>query len=131
MTHPSLARRGYDSSTKATGTPRSVEYKLFAQISGALSRSQKQKTEDYPGYVAALSRNLELWTVLGSDVAAKGNHLPSELKSQIFYLSEFTREHTRQILSGEQDLDADILLSINSNIMLGLRGQQEISQTPS
>jgi flagellar protein FlaF len=46
--------------------------------------------------------------------------LPRALRAQIFYLAEFTRQHTSKVLRG--DAEVTPLIDINTAIMQGLAG---------
>ena len=70
---------------------------------------------------AALHDNRQLWTVLAADVAEPGNALPPALRAKLFYLYEFTDQHSRKVLAGEAS--AEVLVDINTAIMRGLRGE--------
>ena len=59
--------------------------------------------------------------MLAGDVADAANGLPKELRAQIFYLAEFTNQHSTLVLRGEGDVD--VLVEINTAIMRGLRSQ--------
>lgn len=110
------AQSGYSATARSTRTPQAAEYDAFARITSAL-----QKAETPPERVAALHRNRELWTLLASDVAGPENRLPVELRARLFYLYEFTAQHTSKVLRNEAD--PDILVEINTSIMRGLRQQ--------
>ena len=121
MTATSLARKAYAQSTKSTATPRAIEYQILSRINGALSAAEAKKKTDHPGYVLALSTNLELWTRLASDAAHPENKLPESLRAQIFYLFEYMRMQTRKILSGDPTANAVAMIDINQNVLSGLR----------
>ena len=121
MYEASLAQNSYASSIQSTGSDRSLEYRVFAQITQELS-TLVDGAPDYPAKLAmALHRNLRLWTILAADVANENNELPADLRSKIFYLSEFTRQHTTKIRAGEADVK--VLVDINTMIMRGLRAR--------
>ena len=69
----------------------------------------------------AIHDNRSLWTALAADVAIETNPLPRPLRAQIFYLSEFTAQHSRKVLAG--DASVDVLIDINTAVMRGLRGE--------
>lgn len=121
MTSALTARNAYSSTTRNTGTPRAIEYKVFSQVTAALVRANDNKRDDYPAYIDALSRNLRLWTAFGADAANDANPLPDALRGQIFYLFEFIYQHTQKILRGDTSLSVDPLVNINNTIMPGLR----------
>lgn len=89
--------------------------------------AQKNRDSDPSGFIRALGKNLEFWTVIATDVASDGNQLPVELRSQLFYLFEFTRHHTRKLMSEDgSKLDAEPLVDINQNIIRGLQGSEGV-----
>jgi len=120
MIETSLAESGYSSSIQSTGSARNIEYEVFARVTRDLSNRDKS-APDYSAKIAhALRDNLRLWTILANDVAKEGNKLPQELRSSIFYLSEFTRHHTAKVYNGEAGVRT--LVDVNTMIMRGLRG---------
>lgn len=111
-------QNGYMEATRSVGMPREVEYHLFSQITGRLNRANKEGA-DFALLAEALHENVALWRTIGLSVAEPENELPPQLRAQLFYLFEFTREHTPKVLRGEADAAA--LIDINTNIMRGLR----------
>lgn len=124
MTISARARNAYHQSTRSTASPREVERQLLSKLTTALAVAEKNRDHDYPAFVQALSKNLEFWTVVASDVAGEGNQLPTGLRAQLFYLFEFTRFHTNKIIAGDENLNAAPLIEINQNIIKGLQGAQ-------
>ena len=111
------AQRAYAQSTGPVRTPRSVEYEAFARITRHL-----KSAGDAGGIrrlAPAIHDNRRLWTLLATDVADPNNTLPPDLRARIFYLAEFTRQHSRQVLNGKATVDA--LVEINLSVMRGLR----------
>jgi flagellar protein FlaF len=100
---------------------RSVEYDLIAQITQRLRTAWVNRTTDFPALVAALADNQKLWSTLASDVALPDNGLPAPLRAQLFYLYEFTNQHTRAIL--DRGASAEVLTDINMAMLRGLRGE--------
>lgn len=121
MIETSLAEHGYSNSIQTTGTERNIEYEAFARITRELSNTDTSAPDYHSRMAKALSKNLQLWTILATDVANKDNELTPELRSSIFYLAEFTRHHTAKVYAGEADVD--VLAEINKTVMRGLRGQ--------
>ena len=111
------AKQAYSPSAPTIRTPRSVEQQLFGQITARLQNLSE--TSDYTARVQALHDNRKLWSTIAIDVADPANTLPQQLRAQIFYLAEFTSEHTRKVLKKEADVDA--LIDINRSIMAGLQ----------
>lgn len=132
------AGAAYGGVSNATKTPSQVEYQAFAKITKALSRDAAPRNQDddpnadqqgaFADLAAALHENLRLWTIVLGDVSSDGNALPDQLRARLFYLAEFTRDHTRKVLKGEADAGA--LIEINTAVMRGLRQQRESQQCP-
>lgn len=120
MSLHTLARAAYGRPEGATRSPRSIEYDLFARATQRLSCAWSQRAEDYPAFVRALHDNTRLWRTLAVDVSDRENALPGELRARLFYLYEFTAEHSRRLLKGEGS--AEVLVDINKAVMRGLRG---------
>jgi len=115
-----LARAAYAAPDAPTRTPRGLEYDLFARITHRIRAASAQGRAGFPALAAALHDNRRLWTALAADVAAPDNGLPPALRAQIFYLYEFTDQHSRKVLAGKAD--PAVLVEINSAVMRGLRG---------
>lgn len=76
---------------------------------------------NFAGLVRALHDNTALWRTLASDVAEPENGLPKALRARLFYLYEFTVQHSTKILD---DLaSVEVLVDINTAVMRGLRGE--------
>ncbi|WP_103257633.1 flagellar biosynthesis regulator FlaF [Tabrizicola aquatica] len=103
-----------------TRSLRSVEYDLLAQITRRLRSAWANRIDDFPGLVRALADNQQLWSTLASDVALPGNALPAVLRARLFYLYEFTVQHSRNVLDGKASVE--VLADINTAVMRGLRG---------
>ncbi|MCU9849955.1 flagellar biosynthesis regulator FlaF [Defluviimonas sp. WL0024] len=115
-----LARSAYASAATPTRTTRGTEYEIFARVTHRL-KAAGRGDGDFIALAGALHDNRTLWTALAADVALETNALPKSLRAQIFYLSEFTTQHTRRILAGEAG--ADVLIDINTAMMRGLRNE--------
>jgi len=66
-------------------------------------------------------RSIEFQVVGKTDVASPQNALPKDLRARIFYLAEFTAQHTRKVLRNEDT--AVPLLEINAAILGGLQAE--------
>ncbi len=120
MSAHALTQNAYGDATRATGTPRNVEYQVFSQITGQLNRASAEG-RPFSDLAMALHENLRLWTIIATDVTGAGNGLPVPLRGQLADLSKFTRSHTQKVL--RQEADAAVLIEINTAVMRGLRGQ--------
>ncbi|MFN0113709.1 MAG: flagellar biosynthesis regulator FlaF [Paracoccaceae bacterium] len=116
-----VALKAYAGVAAATRTPRRIEYELFGQVTRRLIAARAGGSDNLAPMAAALNDNLRLWTSIAADVAEAGNGLPPQLKARLFYLYEFTRAHTRKVLSGKAD--AEVLVDINTAVMRGLSGE--------
>ena len=105
----------------AARTPRSMEYELLARATKALTRAWSGRKQDFPGLATALNENLRLWSTLAADVAEPSNGLPAALRAQLFYLYQFTAEHSRAVLADGGSVA--VLIDINTAVMRGLRGE--------
>ena len=105
----------------ATRTPRSLEYELLARSTKALTRAWTGRKQDFPSLATALNENLQLWSTLAADVAEPANGLPAALRAQLFYLYQFTSEHSRAVLADGGSVE--VLIDINTAVMRGLRGE--------
>lgn len=103
-----------------TRSLRSVEYDLLAQVTQRLRSAWTQRATDFPALARAVTDNVQLWSTLASDVALPGNGLPAALRARLFYLYEFTAQHSRSVL--ENKASVEVLADINMAVMRGLRG---------
>lgn len=103
-----------------TRSLRSVEYELIAQVTQRLRAAWANRATDFPALVAAMADNQQLWSTLASDVAMPGNGLPAALRARLFYLYEFTTQHSRAVMENKAGIE--VLTDINTAIMRGLRG---------
>lgn len=122
MTALQSARSAYARPETPARTSRSVEYDLLARTTQRLTSAWGHRKNDFPAFVEALSDNLRLWSSLAVDVAQPDNGLPSALRAQLFYLYQFTTEHSRAVLKGAASVE--VLIDINTAVMRGLRGDK-------
>lgn len=115
------ATRAYARPEAPARTPRAVEYDLLARVTARLSSAASRQAVDHPAFVRALNDNLTLWSTLAADVAGDGNGLPALLRARLFWLYEFTAQHSRAVLDGTSGIE--VLIDINTAVMRGLRGE--------
>lgn len=99
---------------------RALEYDLLARATKALTTARSD-ANGFAKLVAALDENQRLWSTLAADVAEPENGLPQKLRAQLFYLYEFTAEHSRAVR--DKGASVEVLIDINTAVMRGLRGQ--------
>jgi len=91
---------------------------LFSEITSRLNR----QNQSFAKLAEAIHDNRRLWTTLAVDVADADNSLPKELRAQIFYLAEFTHQHSSKVLNGQASVAP--LIEINMAILRGLNGNR-------
>ena len=120
-----MARSAYSRPDAPARSPRAVEYDLFARVTRALAAAQTATgpagRTDFAALAKALHENGRMWRVLASDVAEPGNALPQALRARLFYLYQFTEQHSRKVLDGAAEVG--VLVDINTAVMRGLRGE--------
>jgi len=119
-----MAEGAYNATKRTVRSNRETEYELIAQITHELKHASQQKNSNFPLFAAAIHKNNQLWSTLASNVAESTNQLPSSLRAQIFYLSEFSHRHAAQALAGKSGVAP--LLEINTAILRGLRQSAEV-----
>lgn len=123
MTALAQAQTGYGSNARTIRTPRDIEYDVLARITGQMQKAIADTgPTGFPALATALNDNARLWTVFATDLSDAGNQFPQDLRARMFYLAEFTLQHTFKVLNGTAKADA--LVDINLAVMRGLRGQR-------
>lgn len=117
-----MARTAYSSATAPIRSQQSTEYDIFAQITGRMKSAIARGKDGFRDLVAAMHENRRLWILLAANVSDAENALPQPLRAQIFYLAEFTLQHSSKVLDGSAS--AEILVEINTTVMRGLRQQE-------
>jgi len=121
MNTMNAARHAYSRLETPSRSPRMVEYDLIARVTQRLTSAWAKRREDFSGFATALTDNQRLWSTLAADVAEPGNGLPQDLRAQLFYLYQFTVEHSRTVLDDKGSIE--VLVDINTAVMKGLRGE--------
>ncbi len=114
-----MAKTAYATTAAPIRTMRGVEYDAFSRITHRLKAADEKG--NFNALVNALHENGKLWTILAVDIVDDANQLPEELRARIFYLSEFTKHHTRLVI--RREANAKPLIDINTAIMRGLRSK--------
>lgn len=113
-----LAYKAYGEIAHRTAGEKEIEFALFQQITEALESILDPHTRNLSAWADALSRNQELWTIIATDLLQPGNSLPEDLKRSLLFLSEFVRQSTLRVLSGEESISD--LIEVNRTVMVGL-----------
>lgn len=119
MTAMNMTKTAYAATQNTVRTQRGIEYEAFARITHRLKSSAEKSRGEFGQLAQAIHENRQLWTLLAADVAADDNGLPADLRARIFYLYEFTNQHSRKVLKNPDEVSA--LVEINTAIMRGLR----------
>ena len=114
-----LAYKAYESVQTRTASDRDIEYALFEQITRALRDAAASTDVPAALRVDAISRNLQLWTMLAADLMAPDNALDVALKRGLLGLAEYTRRRSMVLLAEAGDLSD--LIEINTTVMQGLQ----------
>ena len=112
--------QAYGRAQNIVENPRSTEYRLLAQVCGALTRARESK-RGTAEFVDALLWNKKVWDAFIMDLSSDGNRLPIQLRAQIIGIGLWVGRETIQVLDGTGDIDA--LLNVNKTIMEGLAPQ--------
>lgn len=114
-------KTGYSRPDANLRSTRSIEYDALVRATRLLSAAWPNRKQDFAALASALHENRVLWSTLAADVASPENGLPAPLRAQLFYLYEFTDQHSRSVLDGRGSVE--VLVDINTAVMRGLRGQ--------
>ncbi|MBT3532276.1 MAG: flagellar biosynthesis regulator FlaF [Rhodospirillaceae bacterium] len=110
-------QQAYQQVQNVTEDPRQTEYRLFAQVTGAMIRAEDL---GHTEIVRAVHWNRRLWLALQSDCATEDNSLPDATRAGIISLAIWVDKHCRKVLKREADLQP--MIEVNRNIMEGLSG---------
>lgn len=114
------ARNAYRAAQSSTRSSKETEYELLGRMTQRMIATTKRGKSGFAALADALHDNRKLWSTFTVDLANENNPMPKELKEQLIYLSEFTRQHTSKVLSGKANVAP--LVEINTAVMRGLRG---------
>ncbi len=122
-----MTLQAYQQTLQATETPRSTEYRLFAQVTRALIEAKDCDKLD-KRKIDALDWNRRLWTALISDCSSKDNSLPEELRAQIISLGLWVSRYSSDVMRDGESIDP--LISVNRSIMEGLNQSASAAEAP-
>jgi flagellar protein FlaF len=114
-----MTLQAYKNTQRITEDPRSTEYRLFGQVTGALIDVQKQGASGAP-LVEAVDWNKRLWRTLAADCMDERNQLPQDLRAKIVSLSLWIAKYSRTVTRDGASLEP--LIQVNRTIMSGLQG---------
>ena len=106
----------------ATQNGRDLEYRLLAQVTGALIKA-RDGTVTLQERLNAILRNEKVWGVFLADLNHPDNGLPRELKGGIASLALWVMKETQLVIDTDAPLD-DLIL-INRQIMAWLKPEPQ------
>jgi flagellar biosynthesis activator protein FlaF len=114
-----MTLKAYQNTQAVTEDPRSTEYRLFGQVTGALIDAQKRGAAGGP-LAEALDWNRTLWRTLAADCMDDRNALTHDVRAKIVSLSLWVTKYSKQVSRNGASLDP--LITVNRTIMEGLSG---------
>jgi flagellar protein FlaF len=112
-----MSLNAYKSAQVATEDPRTTEYRLFGQVTGALLNAKQANAAGAP-LVEAVDWNRRLWRTLAADCMDDRNTLTQDVRAKIISLSLWVAKYSRSVTREKAPLDP--LIEINRTIMQGL-----------
>lgn len=112
-----MSLKAYQQVQTRTESPRETEYRLFAQVTGALMRAKDRGVKDSE-FVDALDWNRRMWSTFTTDCGLEGNQLPDDLRARIISIGIWVGKYTSDVIRKNGDIDA--LIDVNRAIMEGL-----------
>jgi len=113
-----MSIRAYAKAAALGTTPRSIEIDAFSRVIRALRDADRGSPDQI---LAAVSRNIDLWTVIEADVSDGGNRLPPELRMSLARLAAWMRH--RSVRAVREPSHLDIIIRVNDEILSGLLGR--------
>ena len=113
-----MTLKNYQSVQRAVEDPRSTEYRLFGQVTGALIDAKTGNAKGAP-LVEAVDWNKRLWRTLAADCMDDRNTLTQDVRAKIISLSLWVAKYSRSVTREKAPLDP--LIEINRTIMQGLQ----------
>jgi len=118
----------YKRTIRESESPRQIEARVFARITGSLSRfagdyaaatSNEARLRVLAGGLRGhVAENQKLWIALRDDLAAPGNSLPDQLKAQLLSIALWVERQSLQVQGGQPGLQP--LIDVNTSILAGL-----------
>ena len=113
-----MTLKAYQKAQAAADNPRSTEYRLFGQVTGALIGAERDGLKG-AGLADAIDWNRRLWSALAIDCMDEANQMSRELRAQIISLSLWVTRYSSQVMQDGAPLAP--LIEVNRNIMQGLK----------
>ena len=114
-----MSHRAYQNTQRISEDPRTTEYRLFGQVTGALMTAQKEGAKG-GDLVTAIDWNRQLWRTLAADCMDDRNQLPRDVRAKIISLSMWVRKYSKTVT--REGASIGPLLEINRTILQGMGG---------
>lgn len=121
-----MTLQAYQQTLQATETPRNTEYRLFAQVTGALIDAKDCGPLD-KRLIEALDWNRRVWTALMTDCSSEGNQLPNETRAQVISIGLWVGRYASQVM--REGASMGPLIEVNRSIMQGLEQAAMLDDT--
>lgn len=118
--------QAYQQASQRTESPRSMEYRLFGEVTRALMAASQSEPTDFATRIDALGWNRQVWSTMAGLCAGGENGLPRQMRANIISLSLFVSRHTSEVMSGAEDFET--LIDLNRMMMQGLGGASPENQ---
>src|ERR1700749_2532243 len=92
-----MALTAYQKAQRASENPRSTEYRLFGQVTGALIDAQNANARGAT-LIDAIDWNRRMWSAFAVDCLDDTNRLPKQLRAQIVSLSIWVSRYSSQVV---------------------------------
>lgn len=115
-----MGLQAYQQAAQRTESPRSVEYRLFGQVTRALMEAAEADPSDFATRIDALDWNRRVWSALATSCSDPDNALPLPVRAQIISLSLWVSRHSSAVMRREEEIEP--LIEINRIVMQGLGG---------
>jgi flagellar protein FlaF len=113
-----MTLKAYQKAQAAADNPRSTEYRLFGQVTGALIDADRAGLKG-ANLADAVDWNRRLWSALAIDCVDDANQMSRELRAQIVSLSLWVTRYSSQVVQDGASLAP--LIEVNRNVMQGLK----------
>lgn len=112
-----MSVQAYNRVRTVSEAPRSAEYRLLGQVTGALIAAEEAGLSG-PALMDALHWNREIWATFGAACADGANGLPPPVRAGIVSLSLWVDRHSSAVVSGREGVRD--LIDVNRMVMDGL-----------
>src|ERR1700743_901852 len=115
-----MTLQAYQNVQRVVEDPRTTEYRLFGQVTGALLDAKTSNAQG-TSLVEAIDWNRRMWRTLAADCMDDRNALTQDLRAKIVSLSLWVSKYSRKVTREKAPLDT--LSEIHRTIMQGLQSK--------